>query len=730
MATTNVEEFKKNVPSYPRDSDERDNDWYLKWLHFALYQYNAYYCPVGPGGMLSASGILIDELRRYAQGRQNHAKYKAILDPLEDKQTKGGSFIGASWDNHMVMPKILDIVRERIMMIPMELSTEAMDDDSMFHRKKKVGRMKAILSPLGEGMREQEDLPAGVNTPQDVEDYLSMGMVILEEESDVKDLLDDMDRNSSEYIESKIVDDLTEVGIGAKEVICDAEGRPAYKYVDPARLVFPAFEMPDGEDLWYVGVIEDIPISRLRNISDLTEEELFAAAKKSDQSLRYNYTNQNYDKTSARYYESHSVRVLRLYWTADEAEDWMIGAYKSNSTPIFKAKPKNYKEGGYAETKISSSKTTYVYQASLVVATNRVFGCKKMEGQVRRNGTVKLPIIIHCLNKPALVERCRSLIDDIQLEIVSLRDTIAKLPPFPRLIVDESLLNMATDVRTGEKEMTRNIREFFKNGILRARSKNEYGDVKSASNRPAITPINMEVADELIMRMNRITALKEEIKDISGINSAVDGSIKNQDILVGTMERMEASATMVLSPYVRARKSIKRRAAEFALAKIKMASRNKVYDIKSDVGRDVADIEFEINVVVNATKAEIDMLIQALLDNRKQSLLSEGDFMIVFNMLKQGDVRKAQFYMVKAVERAKREAQQAQQQNIMLQGKMNNDNMMANMQMQQQISAMKLQNDKILKILDGEIGLRKEAFVANSEMEQLVYKTQNEPKEQ
>ncbi len=716
----------KKIVSYPPDSSERDIRWYKQWLDFFLYQYRGYYCPVGPTGILSGSGASIPELRAYAAGRQSSERYQSFLDPKEDRP-KSGSFFSSTWDNHMILTKSLDICRERILMIPLETMTEAMDNDSDLARNKKVGEMKAMVSPLGQMMPEKVKLPKGINTASDVDDYLSLGLVVLEEEARAKDVVDNAYRASSSYLESMVIDDLTEVGIAAKEVCCGKDGKPYFKWVNPARLIMPASEMPDCRDIWYVGVTETIPISQLRNISDLTETDLLEAAKKSNTDFASKWGNYaaGYDDG---FYESITCDIIRMYWVARDAEDWMVGIYKPNGTPIFKKAPADYEERPYSDTRIQRYSEDYVYSASMVIATGKVFGAKKMEGQVRLDGTVKLPIVVHKMNKPAIVERCKSLIDDIQLEINSLRNTIAKLPPFPRLFIDESLLKIATDVTQSGNQMTKNVREFFKTGMLRGRSKNELGNTNAGSNRSPIEPLEMNVSDELITRMNRIAVLKEEIKDVSGINAAIDGSIKNQDMLVGTMDKMEASATMVLATYVRARKDLKERSEQYALAKYQMAERNgaSIGNYRQQVvGRKFADMKFTMQIVAGVTKAEVDMLMNSLMQNRQNALLNEADYFIIYNMMKQGDIKKAQFYMSKAVANAKEEAKQQQMAAIEAQGKVNEQNAQATQSAMASISTMKLESEKFLRVLDGKLDIARDAFLERGKMERLLVEQKN-----
>lgn len=656
---------KMELISYPPDSNGRDQSWYESWLRYGLNMWQQNRCLVSSAGILW-NGANIQENRLYAIGRQSLLKYAPMPDPVDAQSQPTTPTPQGSWDNHMLMPKMLTLAREKVLEYPLDVVTDGIGSSYNRKRKKAVGLMKAKMSPLG-ALGPAQELPAGVAEPEDADDMLNMGLVRMREESVLKDLLDTSLSKSEQDAPLRCLDDLFELGIAAQEVVLSNDGTPYRRRLAPEQLIYPYSDSREHRDGWFAGVIETVPISKLRTISGLSEEELVRAARKDNEAVRIPDNILSAADASARvYYESLTCRVLRMYWVASDAESYMVGIYPKNGTLVFKRKPENFKESEHVS--LETKCCNYVYQGSLVVSSGKTFGCRRMDGQVRLDGTVELPIKIYTMNKPSLVTRARRLVDDIQVEMNSIASTLAKLPPFPRQTIDESLLKVATDVSGRGNQLTKNIREFYKTGTLRLRSKNEFGNPESASNRAPIMPIDMDIERELVMRMNRIEVLKNELRDVTGLNEAVDGGLKNpSDMLVGVMNSMSMSASKSLAEFLQARVSLEGRVVQHIGNYLKMAVRYFEWDIPSDVRESILSGVFDIGVKIGATKQQVEFFLQQLMNNKNLNLLNEGDFMVIFNMVVDGDLKKAQYYMVKAVRKSKAEAAALQQQSIAMQ---------------------------------------------------------------
>jgi hypothetical protein len=661
----------------PLDSAERTPDWYLAWAKFGYSQYTEGYCSIGSTGMLPF-GRTISELRAFARGMQSSKMYQDVLDPRDPVINKGKALMGISWENHMILPKTLDIAKERILMLPYEIQTRGTDSILAGRRSKAIGMMKAAVSPLRELSPVKEET-YGMEKPSDVDDFVAMGLLVLEEEMKIKDASDITEKSSgNDVIDGMITGDLIELGVGIKEVCVDGEENVYYKYVDPDTAVYPRSMYPDNRDMWYFGRWQDVSISQLRDESGFSEtilEEIANISTKRELSDRSLGSVEHQKRQNSN--ESPRIRIFKMWWVAGEAEDYMVGVHRKSSGRIFQKKPNNYEPRPHSQTEVQRVGVHYLYEACWVVGTDHVYGYKKSDKQARIGRNCLFPVVVYQLSKPSMCERCIPVVNDIQIEMHSIKNMLAKLPPAPRLAYDKSLLAMATDVKSGRNKMTESIENFFRTGGLEYASKNEFGD-NTGSNRPPITPIELNIAQELMTRMNRIEILKNELRDISGINEAADGSIKQQDMLVGVMENMEAAATMVLAPYARARKDIMARAARVAIKKWQMIGRNGKtisaysgsYPMTVKLDSSISNYEFDVNIVALPTKQEKEFLLQTIFMNRQSQTLTEGDYLIIYNMIQDGDLKKAQFYTIKAIERNRAIQQMQQQQNIQLQGQM------------------------------------------------------------
>lgn len=735
---------KKNI-TQPRDDEPRDESWYRRWQQ---YQWGLYSSGYGGLGFSDAEhcgiapwGRSIPELRAYARGKQGVSKYMEILDPKDDD---GNNVMGVSWDTLKMAANQFAVAKRRIRLVDFKPGTEGSDSMLGEKRTRIKARMKGMLDPRFMQMSRSAGLDAGVrgfNSQDDVEDFAQMGLVVLEQEADMKDLLDrSEDISGFAVLKDMLVDDSVECGVMAVDVVV-VGGKVRYKYIDIDRLVYRRSQFPDCRDIDFAGYWEEKTIGQIRDESGFDEDTLKLIAKSGESSGIAYGVSDGYNSGREDLYDKrmnsiddHKVKVFKSYWVAMEAEDFIAGTYVPTGGRMFRKKPDNYSERSYFDGGETSVSTHYVYTSNLVLGTNHVYGTGKIHYQVREDGNCMLPIRIWQSDKPSMAEKAIPIIDQIELEWKGVQNFLAKLPPAPRLVYDQSLLEEYVSLGGKNRDTYYVAEKFEKTGRLIVRSINEHGDPSMGANRLPITPIELNIAQELATRMNYIAQLKADLREMTGINELADGTLNQNDMLVGVAESLDMATNMVLGEYVEAWRHFYSDVCKYSMNRWKTVLRYEPQKVggsngaQREIGKEIAEHDFNIRLVPVMTEKSKQFMLQYLAGNRNEGKIDEADFFSIFNMIEEGDMKKAQFYLVKAIARKTAQARQEQERMIMLQGEQTKAAGVAVEQQRARTEQLKQVGvrDRIRWETEGELLIEKEKMRGMKEIEKM--RLSNQPK--
>ena len=323
-----------------------------------------------------------------------------------------------------------------------------------------------------------------------------------------------------------------------------------------------------------------------------------------------------------------------------------------------------------------------IYKASMVIGTSCVFDYGKYEKIVRKGKkgakTAVLPILFYRGDSPSFIERCIGLVDDIHLAVYKIRELFVKLPPAPRMTIDLSLLQDTIRIGKKDYDIMQMDKMFYRTGRLYHRSRGEFQDMQAGSNRPPINPVPVDVLTDFQMFHQEIATKMDQIRMVTGINEVADGSSQNAEMLKGVLEGLNAATNNALKPLYQSLESLHKRLYRYVIklwqlqlletGDIRITYQNNRTIKVLSLGKGLAYNEFGIVLTVLPTEEKKMFMLQNLAADKAQGKVGEADYFVLLNMIEQNDFKKAQFYYVRAVEKAKAAEHQRQLEMIQAQG--------------------------------------------------------------
>ena len=686
-------------PNKIKETNNSENpEYFLKWAEYIFAQYTLGYCQWGNGGM-SGSGKSFEELRLYALGRQDNRKYKKWVDDCDPNATEG--FMNINWDNVQILPKFRDIVCSK-MDVEFEVRSKAVDATADKERKTIAGKMKLATNPAVKemfaatgGMPPGVSVPAGINTPEDVDILQRLGGLTLQYEIAMADAMEyTRDESSWMTLKKRWRQDIFDLNACAGKVYTETSTRTVkIRYVDPAQLICSATKDPAHEDITFAGELRRMTLSDLRLESGLNEEQLMEIARlyKGFRSNATSYDSPYYsasyqtvggDKRRSNTFENFEVDVVDFCFIGSKTEKYVM-AERRDGTPVYdkvlsssQLSARDLRRGKQME----ETEIEYVYTCKWIVGTDIVFDYGKEHGIVRYNKKgvkrVRLPYIISSDRSPSMAERCISHIDDIQLAVLKKRNALAKMAPGPRMILDKTLLRATIDIGGKTMTMLDMVRQYQKTGVMVVESKPEFDDPDSpGTNKKPFEFAPTGLAEDFAIFAGEIGGGVDMIRTVTGVNEVADGSSQQPDMLVGVATELGAATNNAIKPLLHIDQTMTLNSMKYVTCKWQVGVLTgdieiEYMPINSNVMRaiklsgDLYDRDLGIILVIAPSETDRQIMLQDIMTKRMNSTISEADYMMIYNMVRDGDFKKAQLYLVRAVEEEKARQQQMAMQNL------------------------------------------------------------------
>ena len=492
-------------------------------------------------------------LRLYARGEQSVAKYKNELSVDGDL-----SYLNLDWTPIPMLPKFVDIVVNG--MSDRLFKVKAYSQDAMSQSKRSKFQEMIEGQMLNKPLLEKIEQNTGVNAftvdpetlPQTDEElalYMQLNFkpaIEIAEETAINTMFDE---NRYDDIRKRVDYDLTVLGIGvAKHEFLPGSG-VKIDYVDPANIVYSYTEDPNFRDCFYWGEIKTVPIIELKKIDPTLTNVDLEEISKSGQSW-YDYYNvaQYYDNdifyrdtTTLMYFNYKTTK--KIVYKKKIKESGAISMVEKDDS--FNPPEEMMEEGSFEKVE----KTIDVwYNGVMVMGTNIILKWEMAENMVRPKSASQHALPNYVAVAPrmykgaieSLVRRMIPFADLLQITHLKLQQVIAKVVPDGVFIDADGLSEV--DLGNGAAYNPEDaLRLYFQTGSVIGRSYTGDGEFNNAR-VPIQQLTSSSGSSKAQMLISNYNHYLNQIRNVTGLNEARDGSSPDPDSLVGLQKLAAANS--------------------------------------------------------------------------------------------------------------------------------------------------------------------------------------------
>ena len=462
----------------------------------------------GNGGRYYGQWRDFHKLRLYARGEQSIAKYKNELAVDGDL-----SYLNLDWTPIPILPKFIDIVVNGMSDRLFKVKAYAQDAMSQSKRSKYQNMVEGqmIAKPFLEMVANKTGVNPFVMPPEQIpssDEELSLYMQLnykpaieIAEEEAINTLFE---ANHYDDTRKRLDYDMTVLGIGiAKHEFLLGSGVKV-SYVDPANVVYSYTEDPYFKDCFYWGEIKCLPIIELKKIDPtLTNEDLQDISKYGQDWYDYYDVAQSQqndifqrDSATIMYFNYKTTKdVVYKRKIKDNGNKSMIEKSDDFNPPVDMQEEGNFEK---------VSKTIDVwYEGVMVMGTN---------------------ILLQWI----------PFADLIQMTHLKLQQVIARVVP-DGVFIDADGLN-EVDLGTGAAYNPEDaLRLYFQTGSVIGRSYTQDGEYNQGK-VPITQLTSSSGASKTQMLIGNYNHYLSQIRQVTGLNEARDGSMPDPNSLVGVQK--------------------------------------------------------------------------------------------------------------------------------------------------------------------------------------------------
>ena len=382
--------------------------------------------------------------------------------------------------------------------------------------------------------------------------------------------------NDYHEIKRKIDMDLVVCGIGvAKHSFNNTDGIKV-EYVDPADFIYSrGSEDPNFKDIYYAGEVKRIRVNELvKQFPELanyngTSEKLKRILDRSANYDEYEVSDYNYYDQS----DSNTLNVLYFEWKTFNKS---VHKVKETSVGTSKAieKDDSFNPPDSPNFDRVEQAVECIYEGVYILGMKELLSWKKATNQVRMQGNMNRV----CMNYTAVcpkwykgrieshVDRMIPFADLIQQTYLKLQQTVQKMTPAGVFLDADGLAEI--DLGNGEHYSAKEaLNMYFQTGSVIGRSLTSEGDPNPGKipiqELPGSNPTQLEA---LIGYMNFNI---DQIRAVTGVNEARDGSDPDQYSLVGVQKLAAANSNTATRHILHASNYITKKLAEGVCVRFK-----------------------------------------------------------------------------------------------------------------------------------------------------------------
>jgi hypothetical protein len=528
-------------------------------------------------------------------------------------------------------------------------------------------------------------------------------------------------RNNVDDIEKKVARDLVNLKIGITRTYLDSDLSLIVDYIDPVNFMSSFVNEDDFNDAKHMGQVMRVPISDLREMMNgkYPERDIKWIAENMTVDNRSGWRFGEFKYYDTKYrdqseYDQNLIQVVHLEVKQFDRRTY-VKKHKDNGGFFFEKRSPQYtiEEGDKSRELVHSGAIAF-YEGYWVVGSDYIFDWHRKDDawRDRLNGkwsstgdftyTVVAPNIYDMENK-SITERCRYYDEQYKLlELKRQQFIITADPPGNEYDIDKiggAIKGMGDD-DMGPMDVI-NIKT--QTGRLITSSKDENGDLLPQA--AAVKKIESGIDQSLLVIEELQQIAIGKMKDIAGVNEAVDGTQPDKKTLVGALEIAAEGHKASIADL------------QWAFQKIFRETSKKIYrgyqyqilngvnidEMEASLGEmnieevklaDLSKADFDIGIEMMPTQSEHRDFKERLAKLAEAGLIPPEDEITIARIAEESLLKAEQMLKYKA-KKFREEQAAAQQQNIQLQ----NEGLAMVAQTEAQTKA-KLEQQKIM--LEGE----------------------------
>ena len=490
-------------------------------------------------------------LRLYARGEQSIQKYKDELSINGDL-----SYLNLDWKPVPIIPKFVDIVVNGIAERMYDIKAYSQDPVSV---QKRTEYMEDIVRDMqAKDFIENIQQTLNINTfktdpktlPMDEEElgvHMQMDYKQSIEIAQEEALTNVFDKNKYELTKKRLDYDIAVIGMGCvKNGFNKAEGI-TINYVDPADIVYSFTESPYFDDLYYVGEIKKLSILELKKqFPEISDEEIKNIEDNGlgSGALLYNKSYGALDGDDDGY-----VYVLYFEYKTYRSQTYKI---KETVTGGRKAIKKDDSFNPPADQRSRFEKVDraieVLYSGAKIIGSENILSWKMAENMTRpKSDTTKVEMSYNIVaprmykgRLESLVSRMTTFADMIQLTHLKLQLVLSRMVPDGVFLDADGIAEV--DLGNGTNYNPQEaLNMFFQTGSVIGRSMTQDGEFNNG--RVPIQELQSGSGGGKISSL--ITAYNyylQNMRDVTGLNEARDGSTPDKNALVGLQKIAAANS--------------------------------------------------------------------------------------------------------------------------------------------------------------------------------------------
>lgn len=713
------------VGIFPSEFDDpekkKEKDWGLRYAKAIISTANGYNVNLG----LSQRRDAWRSNRRVAGGFNDIEKLRKRALPTEQE------WVVLDYSISTPVPKLIKITEESIYSHPYKPSVDIFDSHShsRLERKKNELLAKMDLSRQVKGMKAQGLLPENARIPElddapkdahEVEMYIKTNSKVIEQIAIEKLIKKSFDNSNMAMLERQITKDLVRIAHTVNFTCVDDSGNFKAEAIDPLDFISSYVEKEDFSDATYLGHIQYVTVGHLRkNMPDLTDDQLLEVVR---QNVNQEWNNFSMNLGNKRYFnltlderqqmESVRCRVFNFEVLQSDNVTYVEKPLNNGAYDIQRRKNDYGIKSPDAKKKVHRGTVERIYHGKYVMNTEYMmeWGIKpNVFYKVRKGKTIHKPCFSYVCYAPdilemtnqSLVEMATPHIEQMILLELRMRHFLATAKPPGFTFNINAILGAIKGMGMKGLKPKDMAEIMMSTGDMWVSSRDEMGNQIIGSGEKAVE-FNPSTVDPAISTFAELWRLEyDKIKEIMGMNDAVDASTPDKRSLIGVQQMaVQAHKTSIRglqNAYLEVVREIAYRAAYAQQIAIKEGTvTDEVRDLLSDPefeilkAKDIAELMFNVKIELLPDDFQKQQLYESINIALQSGLIDIADSILV-KRLADENLNKAEEVMMMKAERRKQEAaemqqiqaQQAQEAEMAkLQGEMQREEMIAQLKMQ------------------------------------------------